>query len=269
MTHIPQVINTLTYLRWMNALHQLDIKFKCQDDHEVAAPCGRQSERLIPTKRCCQSFMVDPPYTKYNSCDVCLNYLQTNPVSWLPCDMKSVLDLPSWPYLLESFPTHQGMCAELMPYYNPGEFLTVCCENHSYYQNPFHGSYIPHGPGRRSDDPFVINSIRDKHKRLCDQLAYQRKHGWQAPPLYFLSTAYTNVTGEACINNRTLTFLIMDTRGSHRFAQQLGINITSTHEEPVLVIFDKRVRMDIICSLLFINDCVLNKSAIIIILYYL
>ena len=245
LTHIPKVISTLTYTRWLNSLRRMDVANECQDELQVSPLC-REIDRLMPTKRCCQSVAVGPPHSGYNSCDVCLNYLQSNPLSWVPCSLRSVLDLPQWPSFRESFPTHQGACAELMPYYNPGEFLTVCCENHSYYQTAISKHFSPHGEGRQSNDPFVINAVRNRHKKLCERLKYRRKHGWEpdqtsVDALLADTDSNSNMAGLACRTNKTLGFIVMDTRGSSMFAQRLGLNITSKTKKPVLVIFDNQV----------------------------
>ena len=203
----------------------------------------------LPARRCCASALFGDVH-KLNSCDICLNYNIEHPLSSKDCSVLSLGNMPSFRTFqtLMSFQVHP--CSELMPTYNPGEFVSFCCDNVTVGKPPMvHTFHKPQDPVMSSSmDPFVAMHTPDNLlENECQKLRHQRLNGWlpaSQPPEEGLNVVrLSNFTGLGCDSNNSVNFYAMDIEQSGIFAKNLGIDIDGgTANKPVILLVDIEVR---------------------------
>ena len=247
------LVHSLKYIRWLNAVKHRELAEHCQktNNGKQVSPCDEERFSAIPTKRCCQSVLLET--APQNICDVCLNQLFTGSEGWNPCHSRpAVSQSPWWSYLQDtSSPSQHGACSELQPFYNAAEFLTICCEDSSFSNSDNSNSRTKHqyvkptSKKRQSNDPYVIKSVQDRDLDYCDKLRAQRQFGWEGPAHSFPEpgdhTLKSGLSGLSCETNRSLAFIAMDARSSQPFIDRLGLKVKRRGREAVAVIFDQKV----------------------------
>lgn len=76
----------------------------------------------------------------------------------------------------------------------------------------------------------------------CKTMEAANRYYSQAYPKLNNEASVPEVEGLACVNNRTLSIIAMDSLMYYQFAEGLGINILQLKDKTAVAIIDKRVR---------------------------
>lgn len=80
----------------------------------------------------------------------------------------------------------------------------------------------------------------------CKTIETGNRYYSQAYPKFNKDLPSPDVDGLACINNRTLSIIAMDSLMYYQFAEGLGINILHLKDKTAVAIIDKRVNNSLI-----------------------
>ena len=123
-----KVIDGYSQFKWESISSHLDLTRECRPSRRGRNhPSSSHYESPIPViHRCCMSMVLDGfKPSKYNSCDVCVNYFSESSHSCrrltLSASRKSSLFRP--------FDLSLNECLVIMPNYNPNEYVSMCCDN--------------------------------------------------------------------------------------------------------------------------------------------
>ena len=270
--HIRQtetkVIDEYSQFKWESISSHLDLTQECRPNRRGRNhPSSSHYESLIPVvHRCCMSMVLDGfEPSKYNSCDVCVNYFSESSHS---CG-RLTLSASRTSSLFRPFDLSLNDCLVIMPNYNPNEYVSMCCDNNfSPFDLPksFKSSSAQESttspasspsssepskklrtPLHKHSDPYVKWAFRNHRKKKCQKLRKQRLNKWS--PVYDMKSlrfenstqSSVNISGLGCNNNHSLTFLAMDSRDSDMFARNLGFNLKLRKNESLMVLVDSVV----------------------------
>ena len=256
----------------------MDLAQECRPTRrEHNQPASSHFESLIPVvHRCCISMVLDGlEPSKYNSCDVCVNYYSSDLESYHQGCGRLTLSASRRSFMFRPFDLSLNECSVIMPNYNPNEYVSMCCDNNIAYfvtrkkRSTFSPdlpslrdpaiSPSPSGPQRtplhKHSDPYIKWAIKNSRKRTCQRLRKQRLNKWS--PLYDMNnlgfedsmSTSVNVTGLGCSNNHSLTFLAMDSRVSAMFARNLGFEVKLKRNESLLLLVDTEVGLSKVVSI--------------------
>ena len=267
------VLNGYLQFKWESISSHLDLTQECRPNRrERSHLSSSHYESLIPVvHRCCISMVLggfEP--SKYNSCDVCVNYFSESSHSCRRLTLSSSRKSS----LFQQFDLSLNECSLIMPNYNPNEYVSMCCDNNflpfdlprkksstfssesssphestmsSTAPPPSDTSQKPRTPLHKHSDPYVKWAVRNHRKKKCQKLRKQHLAKWS--PVYDMSnlgfenstSKSLNISGLGCNNNHSLTFLAMDSRDSDMFARNLGFNVKLRKNESLMVLIDNVV----------------------------
>ena len=268
------IVSRYRRYKWESISRHLDLAHDCRPTRrERNYPSSSHYESLIPVvHRCCISVVLDGMEpSKYNSCDVCVNYYSTNFELYQHSCGRLTLSTSRTSSFFRPFDLSLNECSVIMPNYNPNEYVSMCCDNdfHYFITRKKHSldmsSHIDslvspsstsqsnerrRTPLHKHSDRYVRWAVKNYRKKTCQKLRKQRLNEWS--PVYDMNnlgfedskeSLSVNITGLGCENNHSLTFLAMDSNDSDMFARNLGFDVNLRRNESLLVLVDKEVSL--------------------------
>lgn len=103
--------------------------------------------------------------------------------------------------------------------------------------NLFFSSFVDEFEDSRSAENLLDFWNDDKCKIL------ESAHSYHKLPYskYEKNSLNETIDGLACINNRTLTIIAMDSLSHYQFSEGLGVNIQDVKDKTAVIIMDKQV----------------------------
>lgn len=239
--------DTSLYTRWESLVQQMDLAESC---HQQA---GKQTKEpkvaQINMRSCCMSYVLEGLPTRYNACDVCVTYQPGSPLNAQQCRMLTIGDLPQWT-LQYTNPAH--LCLEIQDSYNPNQMWSMCCDEssalqHSSLHHQVQSHYQSASWQPTHPDPYILDSKQTEQTRKCHKLQLRRKYNWLSrqhiPSLGLSETQPTqSVKGLACLSNRTLNLVVIDSRDNSALASNMGLKLySSPPNSTAAIILDEQV----------------------------
>jgi hypothetical protein len=119
-----------------------------------------------------------------------------------------------------------------------------------------HGSRKPSSEKdgqRRPTDRYVTESLERLPRQLCNRLTFQKSQ--ESFPSAIISDFASSLlpaefTGDGCRQNRSLSFLTLDSQSHWMFAESLGLNASDAYLYPLVVAVDKEVGHELYAELI-------------------
>lgn len=209
------LLSGIQYGRWDGIVRRLDLLENCR--HYTL----RQRRQPPASRHCCVTVATS---NRSAACDLCVTLHPSHPqYNQQSCPLLSVpvVSQRGRPY----------SCLSPHRTYHPGQSMSLCC-NLSSLPDLNSSSLQVHNT---STDPYIL-----QHNRLtCHKMRVARSYGW-IPPIQTDKSAehlLSNISSLGCQGNSSLNFFMMDSRNSHMFAEQLGV------ESRAAVIVNIKVRV--------------------------
>ncbi|KAK7489104.1 hypothetical protein BaRGS_00019618 [Batillaria attramentaria] len=209
--------------------------------------------RHLPSFRCCVSTITEHlgclPKPTLNVCEVCHHKPNIEQHSPFACDFRTSGSSKN-DRVFGFFLPPPDACLNAVDNYSGMSHTSVCCkkcdknftDSDSFTFSFTGSSYRTSGQGRRATDRYVLDSLENLPRKLCDRISFQKS--LEAFPSSvipdFHSSSYANdFIGYGCRSNHSLNFITLDSHNHWMFAESLGLDVSLAHHTPVIVAFDK------------------------------
>lgn len=190
------------------------------------------------------------PEAKLNVCEICQHWSSAQHYRPSVCSFKKSNSARHGFASVSFFPSNS--CQNSISSYDVSSHTSVCCKrcNRNISSSDFltassaSSTHYQASDGRRLTDRYVIESLENLPRKLCNRLAFQKSQ--EAFPSAIIpdfgsSALPPEFTGRGCQANRTLSFISLDSQNHWMFAKSLGLDVSQAHLSPVIVLFDKEV----------------------------